>query len=739
MRRDLVKKTQDAINKASISVNQSLNDAKKARHKVFKQKKHQTNKVRQEWQQDATLAKTLYTQMEQNRREILNMERQISSQNSREKGRRQIMYRRNYIQDVDKESQFKSAVFREHQQTLREEAERRRRASVAARAKLRANHRKGAQELRMQSIEEEQAILEERYAASIAIRNTNKMLADQRRDSLANRNAYAAKQRQEDVQRQAEAFQNQHESYELKWQAEKDAEEYRRQCEQARRESLAARNDAARKAREIQEEQHLEEWVAEHESFELKRLADKDVEEYKKRMAEERRQSLANRNAKGFQDLQNAEQRKTEALLAEHVSYELKWDGERDAEAYKQHLEQLRRESLAGRNLKARQDRELMSKQKQEELCQRQASVELRLAAERDADAYRSKLEQERRDSLQFRNKEGLRQRNLECQENAENLAAEHASYELKWAGEKDAEEYQRKMEEERRQSLAKRNKEARQQREIASQKMFDAMSKEHESYELKWAGEKDAEEYHRKLEQERRESLAMRNRERARHAKVMEELRVLAREQETESLVLKWAGEADAKAYLKKIEDERRQSQQFRGAENVRHRKLESEWKDMELASRHQDEELHSADQKDVEEYRKQCAERDRLSLEYRRKEAHKQRLEEEERLAQQAQQDAASFQLESLARSDVEEYLADCRCRRRMSLALRAKEKRRHAKWKANHDFQEVQRHSRDVRDRLLDQQYIELARQQERAKNAMIAIKHAGCSFNPFSGVL
>jgi hypothetical protein len=170
-----------------------------------------------------------------------------------------------------------------------------------------------------------------------------------------------------------------------------------------------------------------------------------------------------------------------------------------------------------------------------------------------------------------------------------------------------------------------------------------------------------------------------------------------------------------------------------------LHHREVEDQQRTQELIQSHQDEELRANDQKDVESYRKECAERDRKSLEYRRKEARVQRIQEEERLLKQQQLDSQNAELESLAHKDVEEYIKDCKSRRRLSLAFRATEKRRHAAWQRRRAEKERQRQSRQVRDRLMDKRYVELARQQERARIAMDAIRHAGCSFNPFSGVL
>jgi hypothetical protein len=146
----------------------------------------------------------------------------------------------------------------------------------------------------------------------------------------------------------------------------------------------------------------------------------------------------------------------------------------------------------------------------------------------------------------------------------------------------------------------------------------------------------------------------------------------------------------------------------------------------------------LRSSDQKAVEAYKKSCAEREKASLQYQRKEAQVQRLEENERLLSQRQIDELNADLETQARFDVEDYILSCKRRRRLSLAFRAKEKRRHVDWRREQEDREREARSREVRDRLIDRRHEELARQQEQARAAMDAIRHAGCTFNPFSGL-
>ena len=67
------------------------------------------------------------------------------------------------------------------------------------------------------------------------------------------------------------------------------------------------------------------------------------------------------------------------------------------------------------------------------------------------ADEYRKNIAEDRRDSLSFRNAEGKCQHDLQAEENADECHRVHESYELKWAGEREADEYRKKFVKERR------------------------------------------------------------------------------------------------------------------------------------------------------------------------------------------------------------------------------------------------------------------------------------------------
>ena len=680
LRHDLVKRTQAAINKASGSVNNSINAARKAKEASLRQRSHQTAKSKQEWLEEKQAVEAFNRDAESNRLEMLALQRTLSSKVGKTKAKRHIHRKIERIESIDQESQFKSAIYRDHKKKLREEEEARRRQSLEARAKIRKNHRIGAERLQLNRIEEDHVVFQERHESSLALRAFSNKNAESRRKSFSFRLGDARRIRKLHEKMEADRLAKEHESYELKWKGERDADETKRRMEQERRESLIGRGQAHQQYLQTQRDQKEQAARSEHESFELKWKGEKDTEEYKRALQQQRRESFALRNKEAVRRKQEWDDLVSRQKAQEHASYELKWAGEKDAEAYKQQL----------------------SKEEQQDFA--------------------------------LRNKEGALQRKAEEEQRALELQREHESLELKWAGERDADAYKQKLEEERRMSLHGRNLHARRLREKTIQEESERREAEHASYELKWAGEKDAEAYQRSLEQKRRESLAGRNRELANHARTMQELREIAREKETESLVLKWAGDDDAKAYLAKLEEERRQSLQLRGKQVLHQRAVESEQRDEELRRSHEDQLLKSADQKDVEAFRKELADRDRASLQYRRKEAQIQRLEEEERELKRQEEESANEQLESLARADVEEYLNSCKQRRRLSLAFRARETRRHVDWRRKMTHDSIEQRRREVRNRLLDSRSVEQAKRREKTEKAIEALKHASCSFNP-----
>jgi hypothetical protein len=656
-------KAQNAVNEATDSVNQTLNATRVAKIEHHRNVADEISRLREEWLAEKEEAARFNQEVENTRREMLDIRSQISTQYAQNKVQHDQSKLQERLNELDKEIKFKSDVFVEHKQKLKENEDRRRRMSSGLKKEMWNERRTVSKRIEMERIEER------------------------------------------------------HHRLEHKWAGERDAQEYLKQCAQERRESFAFRNAEGRRQRDEEAERLSQKQFEDHRRIEHKWAGEEDAKKYLEKCAEERRNSFAFRNAEGRRQRRDAEEERALDQVAEHEAFEWKCAGEKDAEE------------------------------------------------------YLKKCEQERRNSLAFRNAEGGRQRQEEEERKAQQMMAEHERYEHKWGGENDAQEYLEKCDQERRESFAFRNADGRRQRTEEEERAADDKVAEHKRYEHKWAGERDADDYRKRCEKARRESLAFRGHEVVRHRAVMYELRNIAKEKEHESHVLAWAAQDDVKEYLGKMAEERRQSFAFRCQEGKRHRDLQEMWKSEEIEREHELEIARSeskyhlvqsysfasiirffntcfvsytvfAGQKDVEEYKKRCADRDRASLVYRGKEVQIRRMITEQQQASEYEEDQKKRALETLARGDVDEYVKDCKKRRRLSLAHRAKESRHHEQWRRTQAQESRETKARHTRNMGIDRRYVQLAKEKERARIALDALRHAQCTFstsNPFGSLL
>ena len=453
----------------------------------------------------------------------------------------------------------------------------------------------------------------------------------------------------------------------------------------------------------------------------------KEEKEHRRRESVAVREKLRRNKNVGKQRLAEIKSAEERAILDErHAMSEALRESESQSK-------QNRRKSYAFRAGDARRIRAIRAKQEATRLQHEHASFELKWKGEKDSEEYQRKLEQKRRESLAARNLAGYYHRERGKLEASESRARDHESMELKWAGEKDSEAYHRDLAATRRQSLAQRNDCARRQRQQEAIEQAKLKKEEHLSYELKWEGERDSKKYVEKLERLRRESLVGRGQQSMKHAKSMKELMSIVREQEQEYYVTKRAAEKDSDAYIQLLAAERRESLTLRGQTTLHHRAVERSDRQQTLQAVHQDEEMRAADHRAKIVYEKECAERDRESLRFRREMARRQRLEEAEQNAEVRTEEISSFALKTQDRKDVDKYVADCKQRRRLSLAFRAKERQRSARWERQQHLQRVDETSQHVHDQLIDRQYIQLAKERERKERVIERLRHAGCSVN------
>lgn len=145
---------------------------------------------------------------------------------------------------------------------------------------------------------------------------------------------------------------------------------------------------------------------------------------------------------------------------------------------------------------------------------------------------------------------------------------------------------------------------------------------------------------------------------------------------------------------------------------------------------------------QKDVRNYRAECAAKERASLELRGKEHFANRVQAENDRQEQLDKDHESHLLDTEAWQDVNDYVQECKRRKRLSLAFRAKEKRKHFEYEKQQARLKVQRQHQDTQYRSDDAKYVEIARLREKARIAIESFNRSpNCSFgsNPFADLL
>ena len=136
--------------------------------------------------------------------------------------------------------------------------------------------------------------------------------------------------------------------------------------------------------------------------------------------------------------------------------------------------------------LQGRRIREEEDQRRADEIAAESESIQLKLAGERDADGYRREMDEERRKSFAFRNEEGRRQREEEEQQRIDGVIAESESIQLKLAGERDADAYRRQMAARKRASLQYRNKEGRIHRMVEANQRANELNQRHVDSKLR-------------------------------------------------------------------------------------------------------------------------------------------------------------------------------------------------------------------------------------------------------------
>ena len=141
----------------------------------------------------------------------------------------------------------------------------------------------------------------------------------------------------------------------------------------------------------------------------------------------------------------------------------------------------------------------------------------------------------------------------------------------------------------------------------------------------------------------------------------------------------------------------------------------------------------VYYSGQRDVQRYQQEEAAKSRASLQLRGKEQFANRMEAENERMIQLQDDHDGHLLDTAAWQDVNEYVKECNRRKRLSLAFRAKEKRRRFQIEQQQKDQKLQQSHQDELLRSVDAKYIELAKLKEKARLALASFNHSpSCTF-------
>ena len=352
-------KKKNPTSSTTVSVNNSLNAIRKAKTEIVQVKSKAVKSVRFQWEQENTQAKTLQQKVEENRRQIRAIQRQLSSAHFKEKAQTEEAKKLERFAKLEEEYMFNSEVFRDHQQQLKQERDESRRMSIDARSKIRRNKREGEERLKMIKLEEEQAIFDVRSDLHKARMEAAKANAESRRKSFQFRAGDARRIRGIRAVWREKELREMHKSYELDRAAAKDVDNYKKQVAKEEREDIFSRNLEARELRKLEENQANAAMIAEHKSYELKWAGERDAEAYRKRMQAERRKSLAGRNKESVRHAKVIEELQSLAREKEAESFMLKWAGEEDVKAYLAKVAEGRRQSLQFRGMEARKVRQL--------------------------------------------------------------------------------------------------------------------------------------------------------------------------------------------------------------------------------------------------------------------------------------------------------------------------------------------------------------------------------------------
>mmetsp|Transcript_25568 Transcript_25568/g.42866 ORF Transcript_25568/g.42866 Transcript_25568/m.42866 type:complete len:619 (-) Transcript_25568:241-2097(-) len=336
--------------------------------------------------------------------------------------------------------------------------------------------------LKKQQAEKQQLELSDRRVDCLFVREAKLREEISRRESMAIRGATAAEQRHMEALLTQQKSEQQKSLFDMRQKNWEDDRKVKNDEIKQRRQSVANRLDEWREHKKVEGLQLSAKKAAQQDLFFTQKLDHDDVQQYKKSLVQRDRDSLAGRLQKW------REEREDPGLkaAADAIEHELQEAAREDVKAYELKLKQQRRQSLAYRLEKAREDKDYEAGQKATKKMMEDEEQRLREFDRKDVQNYRNRLQEARRQSVQYRNEMAAQERDRTAAEAMAQREIDEANHQLDVEAWQDVRAYQERERLAQRKSVSNRLAEAQRQKETDLETHRELLDNMHKDFELK-------------------------------------------------------------------------------------------------------------------------------------------------------------------------------------------------------------------------------------------------------------
>ena len=482
-----------------------------AKAKLTAEKQKKTSMLKEKWAKEKQEKKEQIAKRRQEEMKSRQALSDLASKNRKKNIEKSVSFKKS---KKERERELLRSSVKEHIEAKKkmEEAEKqRRRQSIMINNEILSRAKKNEAKLQRIKKEEEDSLFMTRRIDFLSVREHELEQAEKRRQSAEAKNAYC--RMQSALQKELDNIKKEQiqDIFSVRKEMFEDDTKARASLRKSRRESLVARLDLWR----TQRNQELEMKQKDQEKLQLQLIQRHedwlDVQEAKKEYKDRERQSILWRLDKWRETKDLELQEAMKKQIAEDTERDLFLQEYEDVLQYKQEQEDLRRQSLAYRLDQASREKEWERGEqyvhKAEVDMERKITEEDRL----DISEYKTKLEQDRRESLAFRLEKGLKDKEYEDGQTANEKAILAKEYSLKLADSRAINEYRETMKQKERLELANSIAESQKRKEKALAEHREMLDKMHDDFESRLNDWRDVN-AHKAHEKERsRQSICLR------------------------------------------------------------------------------------------------------------------------------------------------------------------------------------------------------------------------------------